>query len=135
MGAVGSGRSLEVQVMTRKRLILLVLAVLMVVAIKNAKSRRESEWRGLTESQARSKLDAKLPSRIPDDKRSMISDKVMAKMRDKGIIIEDVSDEPSSTAQATTDDTTDETVDVRDSTGEAADAPESADDAAEPSQN
>lgn len=117
--------------MTKRRLILLVVAVLIVVAVKNAKSRRESEWHGLTESQARSKLDAKLPSRIPDDKRSMISDKVMAKMRDKGIVIADVSDEPSSTAQATSDDTADETVDVRDSADDSA----STSDAAEPAQD
>lgn len=121
--------------MTKRRLILLVVAVLIVVAVKNAKSRRESEWHGLTESQARSKLDTKLPSRIPDDKRSMISDKVMAKMRDKGIVIADVSDEPSSTAQATTDDSTDETVDVRDSADDSADDSVSTSDAAEPAQD
>ncbi len=103
----------EVQVMTKRRLILVAVAVLTVVGIKKATSHRESEWRGLTESEARSKLDAKLPGRIPDDKRSAITDKVVAKMRDRGVISEDpdVTDEPSETA---------ETVDLRESAGEVA---------------
>ena len=76
--------------MTRKRLILLVLLVVMIAACaKKAKSHRESEWHGLTESEARSKLDAKLPGKIPAEKRSAISDKVVATMRDRGVISED----------------------------------------------
>ena len=76
--------------MTRKRLILLVLLVVVIAACANkAKSHRESEWHGLTESEARSKLDAKLPGKIPAEKRSAISDKVIAKMRDRGVISED----------------------------------------------
>jgi len=76
--------------MTRKRLILLVLLVVMIAACaKKATSHRESEWHGLTESEARSKLDAKLPGKIPAEKRSAISDKVVAKMRDRGVISED----------------------------------------------
>ena len=76
--------------MTRKRLIVLVLLVVVIAACaKKAKSHRESEWHGLTESQARSKLDAKLPGKIPAEKRSAISDKVVAKMRDRGVISED----------------------------------------------
>lgn len=84
--------------MTRKRLILLVLLVVMIAACaKKAKSHRESEWHGLTESEARSRLDAKLPGKIPAEKRSAISDKVVAKMRDRGVISEDpaVPDEAS----------------------------------------
>lgn len=76
--------------MTMRRFILVALAVLIAVSIKKALSQRESEWHGLTEDDVRSKLDAKLPSRIPDSKRSEISDKIVAKMRDKGVI----GDEP-----------------------------------------
>ena len=76
--------------MTKKRLILLVLLVVVIAACaKKAKSHRQSEWHGLTESEARSKLDAKLPGKIPAEKRSAISDKVVAKMRDRGVISED----------------------------------------------
>lgn len=76
--------------MTKKRLIVLVLLIVVVaVCAKKAKSHRESEWRGLTESEARSKLEAKLPDKIPAEKRSAISDKVIAKMRDRGVVSED----------------------------------------------
>jgi hypothetical protein len=58
---------------------------------------RESEWEGLTESEARGKLDAKLPDRMPEEKRALISDKLVAKMGDKGILVadDDASDELS----------------------------------------
>ena len=87
--------------MTKRRLTLVAVVVLIVVCVKKARSDRESEWRGLTEGEVRSKLDAKLPGRIPDGKRSAISDKVVAKMRDRGVIIEepDAADDPSQTAE------------------------------------
>jgi hypothetical protein len=76
--------------MAKKRLILLVLLIAVIAACgKKAKARHDSEWHGLTESEARSKLDAKLPGKIPAEKRSEISDKVVAKMRDRGVITED----------------------------------------------
>ena len=79
--------------MTKKRLILLVILIALIAACaKKARSHRGSEWHGLTESEARSKLDAKLPGKIPAEKRSAISDKVVAKMRDRGVINEDPSD-------------------------------------------
>jgi len=56
---------------------------------KKAKSPQRSEWHGLTETEARSRLDAKLPEKIPAEKRTMISDKVVGKMRDRGVIVED----------------------------------------------
>jgi hypothetical protein len=76
--------------MTKKRLILVVLLIAAVAACaKKSKSHRESEWHGLTESEARSKLETKLPDKIPAEKRSAISDKVVAKMRERGVISED----------------------------------------------
>jgi len=76
--------------MTKKRWVLLVLLIGVVAACaKKSKSHRESEWRGLTESEVRSKLEMKLPDKIPAEKRSAISDKVVAKMRERGVISED----------------------------------------------
>ena len=76
--------------MTKKRLILLVVLIgVLAACAKKSKSHRESEWHGLTESEARSKLESKLPGKIPAEKRSAISDKVVAKMRDRGVISED----------------------------------------------
>ena len=92
----------------KKKWLFLPAAVVAAVAAKKAASGRESEWRGLTESEARSKLDAKLPDRIPEEKRSQISDKVVAKMRDRGIIVEDADGESA------------EAIDLRESTGDTA---------------
>ena len=76
--------------MTKTRLILLMLLIVVIAACaKKTKPHRESQWHGLTESEARSKLDAKLPGKIPAEKRSAISDKVVSKMRDRGVISED----------------------------------------------
>ena len=108
--------------MTKRRLIMVAVVLLMVMAIKKAMWHRQSEWRGLSESEARSRLDAKLPSRIPDDKRTAISDKVVAKMRHQGMLREDVADESATATTAvadttaeTTDDTADEAIDLTDS--------------------
>jgi hypothetical protein len=79
--------------MAKKRLILLVMLIAVISMIsacgKKTKARHDAEWHGLTESEARSKLDAKLPGKIPAEKRSEISDKIVAKMRDRGVITED----------------------------------------------
>ena len=81
--------------MTKKRLILSVLVIAVIAMItgcgKKAKAKHDSEWHGLTESEARSKLDAKLPGKIPAEKRSAVSDKIVAKMRDRGVIAEDLT--------------------------------------------
>lgn len=85
----------------RKLLIALAILVLISVGIKKAKLHREAEWRGLTEDEARSKLDEKLPSHMPDAKRSVVSDKVIAKMLERGVISEnpDVSAEALVTSE------------------------------------
>lgn len=76
--------------MSKKTIMVLVLVLVVLAAIaKKSKSPQRSEWQGLSESEARSKLDAKLPDKIPAEKRSMISDKVVGKMREKGVIVED----------------------------------------------
>lgn len=89
--------------MSKKTIVVLVLVLVVLAALgKKAKSPGRSEWQGLTESEARSKLDAKLPGKIPDDKRSMISDKMVGKMRERGVIVEDpaIPDDAAETAVA-----------------------------------
>ena len=49
-------------------------------------SAKKSEWRGLTESEVRQKLDSGLPDRVPADKRAAVADKVVSKMRTKGFL-------------------------------------------------
>lgn len=81
--------------MSKKSLIVILLLIVVVAAVAKKKSRAAgaSEWQGLTESEARSKLDAKLPGRIPAEKRSAISDKVVGKMRERGVLADDAADD------------------------------------------
>lgn len=85
--------------MTKNRFILLALLTVAVAAcVKKGKSLGSSEWKGLTESEVRSKLDSKLPAKIPAEKRSAFSDKVVNTMRERGVMGEDpvVPDDVSS---------------------------------------
>jgi hypothetical protein len=56
----------------------------------------------MAESDVRAKLDARLPDKVPTDKRAEIADKIVDKMREKGVLVEDApaedapADEPSS---------------------------------------
>ena len=59
-----------------------IAAVVKLVAAKKA------EWQGLTESQVREKLDSRLPGRMPDEKRAAVADKVVSKMRERGVLRE-----------------------------------------------
>jgi len=44
----------------------------------------KAKWEGLTESEVREKLDARLPARMPDEKRAAVADKVVSKMQERG---------------------------------------------------
>jgi hypothetical protein len=74
---------------------------LAAVIIAKARSRRESEWRGLSENEARAKIGDRLPARIPEDKRDMITDKVVTKMRDRGVLREEAEDTDQSSVDLT----------------------------------
>jgi len=70
----------------KKLLAMLGLRALAAAGTKRTKAHHESEWRGLTESEAHAKLDAKMPSRVPADKRTEIFDKVIGKMSERSLI-------------------------------------------------
>ena len=50
---------------------------------------KKSEWPGLTESEVREKLDSRLPDRVSDEKRAAVADKVVSKMRERGVLREE----------------------------------------------
>lgn len=75
--------------MTNKRWMVVPVVVIAAVLVARAAGVRESEWEGLTESEARAKLDAKLPDRIPEEKRNRISEKLINKMGNQGILVGD----------------------------------------------
>jgi hypothetical protein len=72
-----------------KKLLKLALVVGGIAAVSKAVTMNKSKWQGMTESDVRAKLDAKLPDKVPADKRSEIADKVVGKMREKGVLAED----------------------------------------------
>jgi len=59
---------------------------------------KKSEWRGLTESEVREKLDPWLADRVSDEKRATIVDIVVSKMRERGVLREE--EEPSAHTDA-----------------------------------
>lgn len=69
----------------KKLLFLAGLIGLIAFIAKRAKMDR-SQWEGLTEDDVRTRLDERLPPQIPGDKRQMIADKIVTKMKDRGAL-------------------------------------------------
>ena len=90
-----------------KKLIKLALIVCVVVCVAKRIAAKKAEWHGLTEDEVRAKLDDRLGQRVPDEKRAVIADTVVAKMRARGVLSEDSEpSEPSdSDGDAAQDDT------------------------------
>jgi hypothetical protein len=69
-----------------KKLLRLLLLVGIVIAIVKAVSAKK-EWSGLSEAEARAKIDGKLARRVDDlEKRAEIADKVVEQMKSRGMI-------------------------------------------------
>ncbi len=77
---------------TVKKLLKLALLVGIIAAIAKLVGAKKAEWAGLTEAEVRAKLDARLPDKMPPEKQAMVADKVVAKMRDRGVLIEDTGE-------------------------------------------
>lgn len=50
---------------------------------------KKSEWNGLSETDARAKLDLRIPKEIPGKKRDDVIDKIIDKMMSKGLVTDD----------------------------------------------
>ncbi|MCP4309039.1 MAG: hypothetical protein GY926_07190 [bacterium] len=72
-----------------KKLLKVALVVGAITAVAKLVTAKKAEWQGLTESQVREKLDSQLPDRMPDDKRAEVSDKVVSKMRERDMLLEE----------------------------------------------
>ncbi len=88
-----------------KKLLKLAVIVGGVAFASKMASAKKAEWQGLTESQAREKLDARLPGEMPADKREMVIDKVVSGLLDRGMLSEDSTEptEPEVSATSTAD--------------------------------
>lgn len=92
----------------KKLLFVSVLIALIAFLVRKAMADR-TEWEGLSEDDLRDRLDQRLPSQIPDEKRQAIADTIVTKMRDRGAIAEPAVD-------------IDDTIDLSDSASESASA-------------
>ncbi len=72
-----------------KRLLLAGVVIgVAALAVKKC-SRQRDQWHGLSEADAREKLDHRLPSQMPDERRAAVTDKIIGRMRDRGVLIAD----------------------------------------------
>ena len=76
-----------------KKIVKFVLIVGGIAFVAKLVSGKKSEWRGLTESEVRDKLESRLPKWVPGEKRAEIADEVVAGMRGRGALRDD--EEPS----------------------------------------
>lgn len=69
-----------------KKLIMLLIAVAVIGAIAKLVQEKKAEWSGLTETEVRSKLDAKMKGHMPEDKKAHVQDAIVNKMRSRGVL-------------------------------------------------
>jgi len=81
---------------------------LVAFAIKKKCSQQRDQWHGLSENDVREKLDHRLPSRMPDDRRAAMTDKIVGRMRDRGVIV----DEADTSVDGAVDDVARDGVDI-----------------------
>ena len=103
---------------------LAVIGALVAGAVKMLGMQKQ-QWQGLTETEARAKLDAKMPAQMPDEKRGEVTEKIIGAMKDKGVIAPDPA--PADVADQAAE-VADQAAEVAD---QAADVAEQASDVAE----
>ena len=72
-----------------KKVLMLALLVGGIAAVAKLLGAKKAEWAGLTESEVRAKLDARLPDRMPPEKQAKVTDKVVEKLRSRGVLVEE----------------------------------------------
>ncbi len=77
----------------RKWLVALAVLLGAGAVMRKVLGTRAAEFQGLTESEVREKLERQLPSQIPEDKRTVVADRVVARMRDTGALAEEEEEE------------------------------------------
>ena len=98
----------------KKLLLAAIMIGIIAMAMKKAKMDRE-DWHGLSEHEARDRLEERLPNKIPDDRREHIKDTIVTKMRDRGVLTDeeiDMTTPEHAMDLNDTQDSTEETVDA-----------------------
>ena len=102
---------MEVEMDTERHPIRFMLKFLVFVGILYAASRllmqQKEQWMGLTESQARARVESKLSPRVGEDKASEIAEQVVAVLTEKGVIKADPAEEAKNEAEDVSEATAD----------------------------
>ncbi len=88
-----------------KKLVKLLLIAGIILALVKLLQQKKEAWEGLTETEVRDKLDAKLSARVPSEKLTNIQDKVVAKMRDHGKLADEPEESEAEESEPEQDDT------------------------------
>lgn len=81
-----------------KKILILAVVVGVVAVVAKCVAATKSGWQGMSETEVRDKIDANMPAKVPAEKRTAMADKVVAKMRDKGVLLE--NEEPTADTAA-----------------------------------
>ena len=99
-----------------KRFLLVAAILALAVSMKKKCSQQRDRWQGLSEADARERLDHRIPSRMPDQRRAAMTDKIIGRMRGRGMLIDDLdpdsADDDSADSDTAADDITDADVDI-----------------------
>ena len=101
-----------------------MLRFLMFVGILYAAGRllaqQKQKWYGISESEARAKLEGKLSPRMGEDQAAQVADQVISKLKEKGVIKADEPADIVDAAEAVADDAAEAAGDTADDNADAA---------------
>ncbi|MDW3217207.1 MAG: hypothetical protein R8F63_01230 [Acidimicrobiales bacterium] len=72
-----------------KKLLLAVGVIGLIALIIKKRSSDRTDWQDLTASEARDRINDRFPDRVPPDTRDMVTDKIVTKMQEKGVLADD----------------------------------------------
>ncbi|MEM9204559.1 MAG: hypothetical protein AAGC53_23195 [Actinomycetota bacterium] len=88
-----------------KRVIIVAAVIVLAVALsKKRPGDGQSQWQGMTEDEARQRLDERLPSKMPAPAKSALTEKIVGQMKDKGVVIDLTDDAIAAESAAAVDD-------------------------------
>ena len=85
-----------------KKFLLLIAALGFLALLAKMAAARKAEWQNLSEAEVRERIDTKLAPRVPDDKRAMIADKAVSRMRERGMFKDEPAPVDTSESEAAT---------------------------------
>ncbi len=94
-----------------KRLLLAGVLIAAVAPAARKSPPQRHHWHGLSETDLREKLAQTRANRMPDERREVVTEKIIGRMRDRGVII-DVTDEGSDQPDGANPDESGPTVDL-----------------------